>query len=187
MSLIVGVRLEWPDDVPSHVLKRFDDGFVIRTITHKHANAIQAWWLRVAPTSSIDIHTAIDIFRDKTDGLLVGELHGEVVCCVLIVPWGDNVVFGGAGIVKPEHRGKGLVYATRTVLLAMDQAAANNNVVYGDIALELTNYWWQILHKNELHRLAEYTGPVLARTLVTPPPHIVQVNGMFTHPHPHQH
>ena len=108
MSEILEVQ-KAASDAPVAIYRRFDDGFIVRSMTPDDARIVQHWWAECESLvlSTYDLDIALRVFPASARAFYIGEINGEVVATWVQVPWGPNVLVGAYFFVDESHRGKG--------------------------------------------------------------------------------
>jgi GNAT superfamily N-acetyltransferase len=98
-------------DAPVTVYRRYDDGYIVRSMTRQDSITLQRWYAALVIGSKYDLDVALSAFPASSRGFYIGEFQGEIVACAVRLPWGDDVCYGSYYYVDKPHRGRG--YGTR--------------------------------------------------------------------------
>lgn len=86
------------------IYKRWEDGFVVRSMTHQDAKIVQKWYNDICPTST-DLDIALDVCDPSGKFFFIGELNGEVVASIANVPvCDDGILYCSYFYVEEKYR-----------------------------------------------------------------------------------
>jgi len=117
------------DKMKSRVYREWDDGFVVRRMTHQDAEKVILWYSTICATS-VDLQVVLDVCEDDADvdGFYVGELNGETVASTIEFAVGDGLSYGSMIYVDERHRSSGLGRRIMDVAQDVTNRTSSNTV-----------------------------------------------------------
>ena len=95
---------------PPIVFRRYDDGFIVRSMTPSDAHIVQRWYGGMGHVSKYDLDVTLSVYS-AGEGFYIGELDGVVIASAIRIPWSKNIMYGSLYFVHADYRRKG--YGTR--------------------------------------------------------------------------
>jgi len=94
-------------DCPATTYRKYDDGYLVRSMTYQDAAVVQRWYSAMGIISKFDLDIALSVFPSSLRGFYIGEFEGQVVASAVRLPWGDDVCYGSYYYVDAPHRSRG--------------------------------------------------------------------------------
>jgi len=92
---------------PATVYRKYDDGYVVRSMTLQDAAVVRSWYITRKVISKYDLDITLSVFPSSLRGFYIGEFEGQVVASAVRLPWGDNICFGAYYYVDTAYRSRG--------------------------------------------------------------------------------
>jgi len=111
------------------VYRQWDDGFVVRRMTHRDAEKVISWYTAICATS-VDLQVVLDVAGDDVDveGFYVGELSGELVASFVEIAVADGLRYGSMLYVDEPFRGSGLGRRIMDVAVEVTESSSESTV-----------------------------------------------------------
>ncbi|ELU05635.1 hypothetical protein CAPTEDRAFT_229006 [Capitella teleta] len=94
-------------DKNPRIFKKWDDGYIVRSMTTEDAKQVQRWYADLGTTSRYDLEVIMSTWP-RIPGFYIGEIDGEIVASATRVLCADNIFYGSMYYVDPKYRGKAL-------------------------------------------------------------------------------
>jgi len=94
-------------DGPVTVYRKYDDGYVVRSMTLEDVAVVRSWYVARKVISKYDFDITLSVFPSSLRGFYIGEFEGQVVATAVRLPWGDNICFGAYYFVDEAYRSRG--------------------------------------------------------------------------------
>jgi GNAT superfamily N-acetyltransferase len=94
-------------DASVTIYRQYDDGYIVRSMTHEDASVVQRWYAGMGTVSQFDLNVALSVFPASMRGFYIGEFEGKVVASAVRLPWGDDICYGSYYYVDKPYRSRG--------------------------------------------------------------------------------
>lgn len=90
------------------IYRRYDDNYIVRSMTLDDAVIVQKWYLEnMGVISKYDLSIALSSFPASWKGFYIGEFQGRVVASAVCIPWRSDLCYASYYYVENSHRGRG--------------------------------------------------------------------------------
>lgn len=94
-------------DAPVTIYRRYDDGYIVRSMGRDDAAVVQGWYSTMGIVSKHDLDITLSVFPSSLKGFYIGEFEGRVVASAIRLPWGEDILYGSYYYVDKPYRSRG--------------------------------------------------------------------------------